>query len=117
LPQAAWLPQVPRSKSIACIYQQNFKRKRYRPRADRPVKTTWNEFIKSHWDSLAAIDFFTKEILTSHGLVKYMLLVAIDYKTRKVEIAVLNGELTVKRMRIKSGKYFLEPENENYKTI
>ncbi len=29
------------------------------PSPDRPVKTTWNEFIRTHWDSLAAIDFFT----------------------------------------------------------
>ena len=31
-----------------------------------------------------------------------------------VVIAVIDGELTVKRMRIKKGKYTLEPENENY---
>ena len=35
-------------------------------------------------------------------------------KSGNVIIAVLNGELTVKRMRIKRGKYSLEPENENY---
>ena len=29
------------------------------PCDDRPERTTWNEFIKTHWDSLAAIDFFT----------------------------------------------------------
>ena len=57
------------------------------PCDDRPERTTWNEFIKRHWDSLAAIDFFTKEIWTPRGLVKYMILVVIDYKTRKVEIA------------------------------
>jgi putative transposase len=57
------------------------------PCPNRPEKTTWNEFIKTHWDSLAAIDFFTKEIYTARGLVRYMVLVVIDYKTRKVEIA------------------------------
>ena len=57
------------------------------PCDDRPERTTWNEFIKRHWDSLAAIDFFTKDIWTPRGLVKYMVLVVIDYKTRKVEIA------------------------------
>ena len=57
------------------------------PNPDRPENTTWNEFIKTHWDSLAAIDFFTKEVWTMRGLVKYMVLVVIDYKTRKVEIA------------------------------
>jgi len=57
------------------------------PCPDRPERTTWNEFIKRHWDSLSAIDFFTKEVYTIHGLVRYMVLVVIDYKTRKVEIA------------------------------
>ncbi len=57
------------------------------PCPNRPERTTWNEFIKAHWDSLSAIDFFTKEIYTTRGLVRYMVLVVIDYKTRKVEIA------------------------------
>ena len=57
------------------------------PNPERPEKTTWNEFIKSHWDSLSAIDFFTTEIYTIKGLVRYMVLIVIDYKTRKVEIA------------------------------
>ena len=56
------------------------------PCPDRPEKTTWNEFIKSHWDSLVAIDFFTTEIYTIRGLVRYMVLFAIDYETRKVEV-------------------------------
>ena len=57
------------------------------PTATRPERTSWNEFIKVHWDSLCAIDFFTTEIYTIRGLVRYMVLVVIDYKTRKVEIA------------------------------
>ncbi len=57
------------------------------PAPDRPERTTWSEFVKAHWNSLCAIDFFTKEIFTKNGLVKFMVLVAIDYKTRKVEIA------------------------------
>ncbi len=57
------------------------------PCPERPERTTWNEFIKRHWDSLAAIDFFTKEVYTVSGLVRYMVLVVIDYKTRSVEIA------------------------------
>jgi len=57
------------------------------PSPKRPEKTTWNEFIKREWESLAAIDFFTTEIYTIKGLVRYMVLVVIDYKTRKVEIA------------------------------
>ena len=33
---------------------------------------------------------------------------------KSVVIAVIDGELTVKRIRIKKKKFTLEPENENY---
>ena len=56
------------------------------PQPDRQRKTTWAEFLKSHWSSLTAIDFFFSEIYTLKGLTRYMVLVAIDYSTRKVEI-------------------------------
>jgi len=39
---------------------------------------------------------------------------SIEAKSGHVIIAVLNGELTVKRLRISRGKYTLEPENKNY---
>ena len=54
---------------------------------DRQRKTTWREFIQSHWQSLAACDFFTTEVYTVKGLTRYMVFVVIDYATRKVEIA------------------------------
>jgi putative transposase len=57
------------------------------PQPDRRRKTTWMEFVKSHWQSLAACDFFTTEVYTIKGLTRYMVFVAIDYATRKVEIA------------------------------
>ena len=50
-------------------------------------KTTWNEFIRSHMEVLAATDFFTVEMLTPRGLVRCMVLFVIDLSTRKVEIA------------------------------
>ena len=53
----------------------------------RPERTTWREFVKSHWESLAATDFFTVEVHTLRGLTRYMVLFVIDYATRKVEIA------------------------------
>ena len=58
-----------------------------RPEPDLRRRTTWNEFIKAHWQSLAAIDFFTTEIYTLKGLTRHMVLVVIDYATRKVEVA------------------------------
>ena len=57
------------------------------PNPNRPEKTTWNEFVKRQFSSLAGIDFFNKEIYSKHGLIRYMVLVVIDYKTRKIEIA------------------------------
>jgi len=57
------------------------------PQPDRRRKTSWKEFIQAHWQSLTAIDFFSTEIYTIKGLTRYMVLVAIDYATRKVEIA------------------------------
>lgn len=55
-------------------------------RPNRPDRTTWNEFIKAHWESLAATDFFTVEVHTLKGLVRHMVLFVIDIPTRKVEI-------------------------------
>jgi len=39
---------------------------------------------------------------------------SIEPKDKNVVIAVLNGELTVKRIRIRKGKITLEAENKNY---
>ncbi len=37
----------------------------------RRRKTTWAQFLRSHWDTLAAADFFTTEIWTPAGLVTF----------------------------------------------
>ena len=41
---------------------------------------------------------------------------SLEPKDKSVVIAVVNGELTVKRIRIRKKKITLEPENENYST-
>ncbi len=64
----------------------------YNPSPDRSRKTLWSEFLKSHWDSLTAIDFFNIEIYTRTGLTRYYVLVCIDYATRKVEIAGISQQ-------------------------
>jgi transposase InsO family protein len=56
------------------------------PEPDLTRKTTWKEFIKSHWNVLAACDFFSVELLVRGKLVRCMVLFAIDLATRKVEI-------------------------------
>jgi putative transposase len=62
------------------------KRNGYPSGPDRARQTRWSEFLKSHWESLAAIDFFTTEVYTLTGLTRYMVLVSIHYATRKVEV-------------------------------
>ena len=47
----------------------------------------WSTFLKLHWGSIAATDFFSVEVLTRAGLVRYFVLFAIDLKTRRVQIA------------------------------
>ena len=51
----------------------------------RREKNTWRTFLKSHWDCLAALDFFTVEVLTLRGLVTYYVLLAMELSTRRVE--------------------------------
>ena len=47
----------------------------------------WDTFLKAHWGAIAAADFFSLEIITRAGLVRYFVLFVIDLKTRRVEIA------------------------------
>ncbi len=63
------------------------KRQGIEPAPERSRKTTWNEFIRVHWDSLAAADFFTVEVWTPFGLVRYMAFFVIELRTRRVQIA------------------------------
>lgn len=47
----------------------------------------WSQFLKMHWEMLAATDFFTVEVATWHGLVMYYVLVVIELSTRQVHLA------------------------------
>jgi putative transposase len=62
----------------------------------RGTVMSWETFLKAHWGAIAATDFFSVEVLTQMGLVRYFVLFIIDLKTRKVEIAGIirqpNGE-------------------------
>jgi len=42
---------------------------------------------------------------------------SLEPADKKVVIAVIDGELTVKRIRMSRDRIYLMPENENYKTI
>jgi len=54
---------------------------------DKPYRTTWKDFISSHWESLAACDFFSCEAWGLKGLTRYLVFFVIDVSTRCVEIA------------------------------
>ncbi len=47
----------------------------------------WKTFLAAQWDGQAAADFFTVEVLTVAGLVRYVVLFVMKLKTRTVEIA------------------------------
>jgi putative transposase len=60
----------------------------------RHVGMSWAQFLKLHWEVLAATDFFTVEVATWHGLVTYYVLVVLELATRRVEIAGLTPHPT-----------------------
>jgi hypothetical protein len=62
------------------------------PDPDKPYKSTWKTFLKSHWESLAACDFFTLEAWGLKGLTRYMVFFVIDLATRRVQIAGIHAD-------------------------
>ena len=61
------------------------------PAPNRSKRTTWAEFLQMHWESIAAMDFFTVEVWTSKGLTRFHVLFVIDLSTRRVEIAGISS--------------------------
>ncbi len=59
----------------------------YDPEPDLTVRSTWHDFIRSHWDVLAACDFFTIELLVGTKLVRCTVFFVIELATRKVFFA------------------------------
>ena len=59
------------------------------PAPDRQKRTTWKEFLRTHWDVLAAADFFSVEVQTALGLVRYYVffVMLMRLATREVHIA------------------------------
>ena len=59
----------------------------------------WAQFLKLHWEVLAATDFFTVEVATWHGLVTYYVLVVMELATRRVHIAGITPHPTAAFMQ------------------
>lgn len=59
------------------------------PAPERSRQMRWSTFLKAHWGAIAGMDFFTVEVVSFRGLIRYFVLFVIDLKTRRVEIAGL----------------------------
>ena len=62
------------------------------PEPDLTVKSTWHEFIKSHWDVLMACDFFTIELFVGRKLVRCTIFFVIELSTRRVFFAPIKPQ-------------------------
>jgi len=65
----------------------------------RKAGMSWAQFLKMHWEVLAATDFFTVEVATWQGLVTYYVLVVIELATRRVQIAGITPHPTAAFMQ------------------
>ena len=54
------------------------------PAPERGKRGAWAAFLKAHAGQIAAMDFFSVEVVTLQGLVRYCVLVVIDITTRRV---------------------------------
>jgi putative transposase len=56
------------------------------PAPERSRTTNWKEFIRTHWEVLAGVDFFSVELLTWRGLAAYYVLFFIHLSSRRVSL-------------------------------
>ena len=64
------------------------------PALERMHRTSWKEFLRTHWEVLAATDFFTVQIWTAVGLVRYHVWFVIRLASRMVTMAGIVPEPT-----------------------
>jgi transposase InsO family protein len=62
------------------------KRHELDPAPERGKRRPWKEFIRSHLETLAAVDFFTAEVWTTGGLTTYYVLVCMRIAPRQISI-------------------------------
>jgi putative transposase len=65
----------------------------------RKAGMSWGQFLKLHWEVLAATDFFTVEVATWPGLVTYYVLVVMELATRRVHVAGITPHPTAAFMQ------------------
>jgi putative transposase len=57
------------------------------PAPERSKRTSWQAFLRAHWDAIAACDFFTVEVLTWTGITRFYVMFVIALQTRRIEVA------------------------------
>jgi transposase InsO family protein len=57
------------------------------PAPERRKRVPWSTFLRSHWDCIAAADFFTVEVWSRVGLTRYYVLFFIRFSSRRVHVA------------------------------
>jgi putative transposase len=57
------------------------------PAPERTRKRTWKHFMRSHWETLYACDFFAVESLGIFGTVRYIVFFVIELRSRAVHVA------------------------------
>ncbi len=57
------------------------------PAPERSRKPTWKQFLKRHWETLYACDFFSVETVGVFGPVRVLVFFVIELKSRAVHIA------------------------------
>ena len=48
--------------------------------------TSWQTFLRAHWEAIAGADFFTTEVCTWRGLVTFYTVFVIDLASRRVQV-------------------------------
>jgi transposase InsO family protein len=69
------------------------------PAPERGKRTRWSTFLKSHWGAIAAADFFSVEVVSRVGLVRYMVFFVMKLETREVLIAGISASPTGEWMK------------------
>lgn len=77
---------------------------------DKPKKLSWTTFIKAHFQSVAACDFFTVEAWTPQGLTRFLVFFVIDVSSRRVQIAGIDRNPDEQWM-IQQARNLTDPEN------
>jgi hypothetical protein len=62
------------------------KREGIEPAPERGKRTQWSVFLKAHWRTIVAADFFTAEVWTLKGLITHYVLFIIELAKRIVHI-------------------------------